>query len=132
MEYALALAILAALAGACVRNVTAAALLGSFAFSTTLCELGVPFNPILWMVIDVVVILFIIRPDMKRRDLVILAIFLPIWALYITMPPWASTVIDGLVVAQMLLTFPVRRTWGASQAFIARLRDDNGMKMVRA
>lgn len=119
----------AALAGASARNVTAAALLGSLIFSLALIEIGVPFSFLLWMGIDVVVILFIVRADMKRRDIMILALFLPIWAIYLTMPAWCAEAIKTIVAAQMLLTFPVRRTWAASRAFLSRIRDDNGLEM---
>lgn len=132
IDWLLALASLAALTGACARNVTAAALLGSLVFSLGLIAVGVPFNFLLWMGIDVVVIAFVIRHDMKQRDLAILALFLPIWALYLTMPPWWVEAIKTIVAAQMLLTFPIRRTWAAARAFTARLRDDNGLEMRAA
>lgn len=132
IDWLLAIAALAALTGSLARNVTAAALLGSLVFSLGLIAVGVPFNFLLWMGIDVVVILFIVRPDMKRRDLVILALFLPVWAIYLTMPAWCAEAIKTIVAAQMLLTFPLRRTWGASRAFITRLRDSNELEMAAA
>lgn len=130
IDWLLAIATLAALTGSLARNVTAAALLGSLVFSLGLIAVGVPFNFLLWMGIDVVVIAFVIRHDMRRRDLAILALFLPTWALYLTIPPWWVEAIKAIVAAQMLLTFPIRRTWAASRAFVTRLRDNNGLEMV--
>lgn len=124
---------LAAVAGAVARNLTAIALLASFAFSEALCKLGVPFNFVLWVVIDLLVIICIIRPDMRHRELVVLALFLPIWALYIAWPQWGPQAIETLAAVQMLLTFPVRRAWAASRQWVARMRaDDTGALMVAA
>jgi len=44
----------------------------------------------------------------KQRDIAILALFLPIWALYF-MPglEWRPMAIDALIAAQLLITFPI-------------------------
>lgn len=127
----LIVAALAALTGALARNITAWVLLGSLVLSEALCWLEVPFNPILWMVIDWLVMSCIIRPGMRYRDLVIIATFLPIWALYIVQPEWWVDAIKVMVAAQMFLTFPMRRALAASQAWLIRLRDedDNNFEM---
>jgi signal transduction histidine kinase len=128
----LAIAVLAALAGAYRHNLTSYALLGSFTFSTGLCWAEVPFNLILWLVVDLVVILFMMRPEMNRRDLVILALFAPIWTLYLAQPTWAPPAVDCLIAAQMLLTFPVRRAHAAVKRWLETIQHHDNMKMVAA
>jgi hypothetical protein len=105
----LAIAVLAAVAGACKHNLTSYALLGSFGLSTALCWAGIPFNTALWIFIDSVVIACVLSSHAKRRDWLILALFPPAWAIYFLQPEWAPAAIDVIVAAQMLLTFPARR-----------------------
>ncbi|MBO9602535.1 MAG: hypothetical protein J7496_08515 [Novosphingobium sp.] len=129
----LALGVAAALIGAVARNVTAMVLLCSFAFSTAICALGVDFNFILWVSIDLAVVLCIIGPAMRHRDLVILGLFLPVWLIYLIMPSWGAQAVDIIVALQMLITFPARRTWRASRVWVSRMRDDTaGMECAAA
>lgn len=123
IDAALIVSALAALAGAAARNVTAAALLGSFVFSEALCKLGVPFNFVFWVVIDLVVIVFIVRPDMKRRDAAILALFLPIWGFYLLQPEGWSEGVAWLVCVQMLACLPDPRPLGRRIAKFNRTFD---------
>lgn len=133
LNIVLALAVLSAIAGCLTRNWTAGALLASFAFSMALCRSGVPFNFVLWVVIDLVVILFVIRKDMSRRDLTIIALFAPAWTLYLFQPLMWSQAVAALVAAQMLLTFPDRKAAALAKQVVARFRqDDNSMKLVPA
>lgn len=82
--------------------------------------MGVPFNPALNLAIDMTVILWIAigwanavlqGSYGKMRDVPILALFAPIWALYFLEFDWRSYAIDGLIAMQLLLTFPVKRAW---------------------
>lgn len=126
----LALGCLAGAAGAWVKNWTALALLASTIFSTILCEMGVPFRPSLNLAIDMVVIIWIAigwanavahGEYGRARDIPILVLFTPIWALYFIDVSWRSYAIDILITIQLLLTFPIRRVLGWSR----RVRDDN-------
>ncbi len=107
---------LAALFCGCVAalrgNRTAWALLASVAFTSGITLAGVPFHPVLWMMIDLMVILAILHPKMTLCDLAVIALFIPAWALYALMPPWAPDVVTLIVVAQFLMTFPVPILWG--------------------
>jgi hypothetical protein len=124
LDVLLAVAALAALAGAVTRNPTALALLGSNAFTIALCKLDVPFNFVLWVMVDLVVVLLVMRPTMTRIDVAILALFGPIWVLYIVQPDWwAQAVILG-VSAQMFLTFPFCRLWRPILRNWARFNDN--------
>jgi hypothetical protein len=112
---------LAAVAGVLAGNRTAYALLASAIFSTVLCEAGVPFRPSLWLAIDLAVIMWMVVSWAesvlqgrygKQRDIAVLALFAPIWALYFAdWLDWRALAIDFLVAAQMLLTFPFRRAF---------------------
>lgn len=126
---------LAAVAGIHAGNRTAYALLGSAIFSTVLCEAGVRFVPALWLAIDLTVIMWVLvgwadsvlqGQYGKRRDITILAIFAAIWPLYFIETDWRHLAVDILVALQMLLTFPLRRTWDAARGWIDRLSDDTG------
>lgn len=112
---------------------TAAALLASNAFTFALCRAGVPFNFVLWVVVDLVVILIVIRPEMTRRDLVILALFAPIWALYLLRPEWWAQAVILTVVVQMLLTFPAGQAWALAKRVAGGFNErDDGMKLAAA
>jgi len=123
-DAALTFGVVAALIGVLARNVTAAALLCSFVFSTMLCRLGVEFNFVLWVAIDLAVILCIIHPKMRKRDIVVLALFMPIWVIYLCVPRWGAQAVDLLIALQMLLTFPAWRTLRASKAWFLRIRNE--------
>lgn len=128
----LLIAVLAAAAGVVARNMTAAALLGSNAFTYTLSALGVPFSFVLWMAVDLAAVLCIIHPAMTRRDTAVLALFAPAWALYQIEAEWPTAASKAIVSAQMLLTFPVMRTLSASRHWVARMRERDDLRMVAA
>lgn len=138
----LALGCLAAAAGAWAKNWTALALLASTIFSTALCETGVPFKPSLNLAIDMVVIMWIVIGWAnavlkggygKLRDVPILVLFAPIWALYFIEADWRSYAIDGLIAMQMLLTFPVKRAWAWGTEKTRNIfHHDGQMKRARA
>lgn len=124
----LAIAVMAAIAGACTKNWTARALLASFVFSTILCRLGTEFNLVLWIGIDLMVIAFIARRGMPLIDKVVCALFVPAWALYLWQPSWGPQAVALVVAAQMLLTFPLRRAnsfIGGAMAYLAEHRNDH-------
>jgi hypothetical protein len=126
-------AAIAAVAGALARDPAAAALLGSNAFTYALCLLGVPFNFVLWVVVDLMAMLFIIRRDMSRRDLVVLALYLPIWPCYFEWNEVTSRVVIVLVSVQMFITFPVERARGvASKCLAALWHHDDGLQFAVA
>lgn len=101
------LAVACAVVSAATRNRTAWALLASVGLCFALDYLGAPFNFVLWMLIDLAVVLVIIRPTMTKTDCVIIALFIPAWCFYLLPADtrfWGSFVV---VVAQLVLTFPV-------------------------
>lgn len=122
----------AALTGALTRNLTATVLLGSFVFSTALCRLDVPFNFVLWITIDLVAILIVMRPHMTGRDVAVIAMFGPAWVLYLTQPSWWGHAVNLIVASQMFLTFPLRRASALVRRFLQSTRDDGNMKLAAA
>ena len=101
------LAVACGVASAATGNRTAWALLASVGLCFAFDYARVPFNFVLWLLIDLGVVLVIIRPRMTKTDCVILALFIPAWCFYLLPPDtrfWGSFVV---VVAQLALTFPV-------------------------
>lgn len=93
-------------------NRAAWALLASTAFTSGITTAGVPFHPVLWMMIDLAVVLAILHPKMTLCDIGVIALFIPAWVIYATMPPWASEAVTLIVAAQFLMTFPVAQLFG--------------------
>lgn len=120
----LCVAVLAAAVGAAMRNLTAIALLASFVVSEAMCQSGVPFNLAVWLLIDAIVLAVIIRRGMKLRDWIIVASFVPVWAIYVLEPIWTREGVGVIVAGQMLLTFPVRRLWKPLLRQWARFNDN--------
>lgn len=91
------------------NNRTAWVLLASAGLCLALARAHVPFNPVIWMLIDLAVILLIVRPKMTYPDCVILALFAPAWVFYLL--PDAARYGGSLVVVvvQFLLTAPLHR-----------------------
>lgn len=111
------LAVACGVVSASTGNRTAWALLASVGLCFALSYAQVPFSFILWLMIDLAVVLVIIRPAMTKTDCVIIALFIPAWCFYLLPPDtrfWGSFVV---VVAQLVLTFPVE----ALRAALARL-----------
>jgi hypothetical protein len=88
-------------------NRTAWALLASVGLCFAFDYAQVPFNFVVWTLIDLAVVGAIIRPKMTAADCVIIALFVPAWCFYLLPADtrfWGSFVV---VVAQLVLTFPV-------------------------
>jgi hypothetical protein len=101
------LAVACGVISAATGNRTAWVLLASVGLCFAFGELRIPFNFIIWVLIDLAVILAIIRPTMTKADCIILALFVPAWCFYLLPPDprfWGSFVV---VVAQLVFTFPV-------------------------
>ena len=136
------IAALAAVCGVRVGNWTAMALLSNAIFSSALVGLNVPFSPSLWIAIDMCVILWMWvgwinalgHSDFgRKRDIAILALFFVIWPFYFIEIAERAIVIDLLVAAQMLLTFPVRTLHERFRYWRDSSRSDNNgiLKAVR-
>lgn len=119
-----ALGALSAVVAIRVGNPTAMALLASAivsSFYSELVEGGViGFYPVLLVALDLLVVIWIVvgwanavaqKRYGRKRDLVIIALFIPIWPLYFDERAWTNEAIDLLVATQMLLSFPVRTLW---------------------
>lgn len=132
MQAAFWIAVACGAISALTGNRTAWALLASVAMCIGLDHFAVPFNFVLWILIDLVVILFIIRPTMTATDCVILALFVPAWVFYL-LPP-EPRFLGGFVVVvmQLLLTFPADVICGAVSRYRAERPDDPFDKMVLA
>lgn len=128
----LAIGIVAAAAGIAARNMTAAALLATNAFTIGLDRLGVPFNFVLWIVVDLAAILCIMHPTMTRRDVAVIALFGPAWVLYLVQGEWPTNATKAVVSAQMLLTFPVKRSLAYIRQLTDKIRERDDLKMVAA
>jgi hypothetical protein len=103
------LAIASGLVSTITRNGTAYALLASVAVCLALQNAEAPFDPVLWMAIDVVVMLAIVRPGMTRADWLVMILFAPAWVGYL-LPPDPRYLIGTLVViVQFLAIFPTKR-----------------------
>lgn len=118
---AVAVGTLCAVMGCWRGNPTAMALLSSAIASSAyvgLVEGGdIGFHPVALIAIDILVIAWILlgwanavaqKKYGRRRDLIILALFVPIWPLYFDDRVWTADAIDVLVAVQMLLCFPIR------------------------
>jgi hypothetical protein len=119
------LAVACGVVSASTGNRTAWALLASVALCLGLDSAGVPFNFVLWLLIDLVVILVIIRPTMTVADCVILALFIPAWVGYLLPDAQRFQIGFVVVVAQLLLTFPAETVRRALTSFY-KPPDDGG------
>lgn len=95
-----------------VFNVAALALLASVAATSTLQGIEAQYSTGTCRLIDIAVIIVIaanaiVRRQLKLAEGIILALFVPVWALYGT--PIAHDAITVIVSVQLLLTFPTRR-----------------------
>lgn len=137
----LAGAVLMGCIGALYGNRFAWPLLASAAVSTALRLAQTPFMPLAWMAIDLAVILGMVviwwlniregMSPLKERELAIIALFLPAWALYFWQPQWWVTAVELIVAAQLIASFPHRRAWDRLKPVLARLwRDDEGMQFA--
>lgn len=92
------------------RNRAPWALLASLAVCLFVLEpFKVPFNPVIWIAIDLAVAAAIIRfpmSDMPTRDIVVLALFFPGLAFYTMEPEVRYQGGLAVVITQLLLTFP--------------------------
>lgn len=92
------------------RNRAPLALLASLALCVLVLEpLGMPFDWVLWVGIDLAVIAALLRhpvSDTPTRDIVILSLFVPAWVFYSMEPPVRFQGGLAVVITQLLLTFP--------------------------
>jgi len=133
MDFLLVLAVVATVAGLLVRNFTPAILCVNYAYTAWLCAAEVPFDLVLWLMIDVTTlatIAFAVFMQWRFRysDAAVVLLFLPLWFLYTTEPPWASRAGDAIIAAQFLIVLstihPKTLIDGASTYFNER-RDDH-------
>lgn len=105
------LAMAVAAMGAYAGNRTACALLISACVCLALDAAEVPFELVLWMIIDGMVIAWMLsRPSIPRRDFLILALFPQAWGFYLMGDPWRYIGTSLVASLQMFLTFPARKT----------------------
>ena len=93
---------------------------------------GVPFNFVVWMLIDLAVVAVIIRPAMTAADCIVIALFIPAWCFYLLPAETRFAGSFAVVVAQLVLTFPVEALRGALVRLWARRGDDHFDRMAVA
>jgi hypothetical protein len=125
LEAALYAALCCALLSALAGNRTALVLLASVAFCLVLGEVGVAFQPVLWMMFDLVAVILIVRRDMTAADCVVIALFIPAWIFYLfpAADRYAGSVL--ITVVQLLLTAPFHKTPSVPPRIRAWLRRDD-------
>lgn len=132
MQVAFWIAVACGVLGAVTGNRTAWILLASVGLCLALDRYQVPFNFVLWLLIDLVVILAILRPDLTKADCVVLALFVPAWVFYLMPPDTRFTGSFAVVVAQLLLTFPAEAMRKGVKRFYHGRDHDHFDQMVAA
>lgn len=104
----------------------AIALLASTAFTAGMVAVGVPFILPLWMFVDVCVIAVVVHPHMRVREVVLVALFFPLWASYFVESEqgWRASAL--ISATQFLLTFPLFRTAESGRRLVQRIRRGGG------
>lgn len=102
------LAVSIACVSAFMGNRTAWALLAGVSFSRVMDAM--PFNPLEWVAVDALMLAAIIRRNMTMADMMICCLFVMAWAFYMLPDPMRHDGTTIIVIAQMLLTFPLLKT----------------------
>lgn len=117
--------------GALRGNGAAVALLCATALTSALTAGGVPFHPALWALVDIGVVMAIMRPNMSNGDIAIVALYVPIWALYPVEGWTAYYIISALAALQFLLTFPAPEIFAKTRRVFGKCRrDTDGFEMT--
>jgi len=116
LEVAFWASVACAVAGSYYGDRAGTALMCSALFAGAITALGADFALWAWAGIDIVTALAIIRKGMPRRDILIVAMFLPGWAFYLLPDPWRFWGSSVVVIAQMMLVFPVAQVRGRFKA----------------
>lgn len=124
------LALACGVVSAATGNRTAWALLASVGLCFGFEYFAIPFNFVVWMLIDLAVVAAIIRPAMTAADCVILALFIPAWCFYLLPPDTRFVGSFVVVVAQLALTFPVEPLRRALAHLSVTPADDEPFKRV--
>lgn len=111
---------------------TAIPLLASFGLSYMLCRYNVPFDPVLWIMIDLAVILCIVHAKMTHVDAAVLALFLPAFIGYQLSPEPRNAISWAVVVSQFLLVFPPRKACLTLQRFLSKGKSNDNMEYAHA
>jgi hypothetical protein len=113
------LAALFAIAGAVRGNPCAWGLLGAAAASAFLEWRGVPFDMATWLLIDIAAVSLIaaIPRALTVKDTVVVLLFLPAWALYLSDSQWAIDLTTAICTAQFMLVTPWAWLLERSRAF---------------
>lgn len=113
---------IAALAG----NRAAIALLAGTAFTAGLVSVGMAFNLLVWMLVDLCVVVAIVHPRMRVREVIVVALFFPLWATYFVEGEQAWQASALISATQFLLTFPIFRTAESGRRLVQRYRRGGG------
>lgn len=108
IEAAYWLAVLCGVVGAFTGSRSAWALLASAALCWALDATGADFETGLWLAIDLAVIAAILIWRNRASDWIVLALFLPIWALYLADEYTRYYAVTFLIMAQFIITLPWR------------------------
>jgi len=87
---------------------TATVLIAGNGLAELLPLIGVDYDPVIWLLVDLAMVAAIAAPQwrFKDRELVIVWLFLPAWMLLASEDLWAVNATTLLVSAQLLLTVP--------------------------
>lgn len=112
---------------------TAWVLLAGVVFCFALDWAEVPFNPVLWMLFDLVLVLLILRPEMTPADCVILSLFIPGWVFYQLPDDERYAGALAVTVIQLLLSVSPSEIKSAPARYRAWFASDNKFdKLVAA
>lgn len=96
--------------GVLCRDWTAIALFLANGCAWLIDLFGIPFETWAWVSLDVFTAWMIMRPGIGKREVVILALFLPCWAAYLLEEPWRYMAATMCVTVQMFIVTPGYRT----------------------
>jgi len=122
----LVFAVLCGLAGAWRGNPTSWALIASAGFSSLLIWAGVPFDGLIWFLIDLVVIVVILTCSRTFPDWIVVALFFAAWPLYPRVEAGdgtASDVVNIVVALQLIVSAPWRRFMARAKRTLHRHDD---------
>jgi hypothetical protein len=104
-------------------NPTAAVLVGGAAVAAALPVVGIPFDDLMLVAIDMAMIVMILRGHYSSADSLIVALFVPCWALY---PVDQDVMVTIIAALQFLLASPIPRLIQGHYVALTKKRGGSG------